>query len=289
MIEEDDDEYQLDSADLDILLESELDSIPSNNGDSEILFDNFDVANNKAVSYAIEDNKDDWAELINYTSNFCEYIQTNIIPSSDSQEGNGHGPNLVSEQNIEEIVNSFATFSSGNDDNLDSEVRQLMDMMIEAVECSAPIFSSNSSVSIENLSTVDGPRLYIIDDDNLELQHNEASSNFEHQQQQRQQIHEETENEMMLLASVYKEREIEEALNLEEQLKKELEDSLEEDRRRRQDRRLRFEQEAAFAIVQKNMTVPTALLPFYFTSNKFYFLIRFAFKMHFASIPRSSA
>lgn len=287
--EDEDDGTPLDLLDLDLLLETELECIPSpvnsnivetlctqDKGSSISLFD--DSVEIDFIKYTISentgteapDNTSEWTELLQYSSEFIYTVQSNLqLPNSDDAinrslgltEGIGNDF-ILSSQTIEEIINSLgsdenkitASFSDnkGNFD-IEYEVRQTLELMITSVECCAPIYSAHiDDAHLQIVKAGDHPNLHIIEDDN-------SADNFQSintdTAESRQQIHDDTMSEMLQQTRLSKSIEERDAASLEHNLEMELQQALEQDRQQRRERRLRFEKEAAEALLRKNMAV----------------------------------
>ena len=280
--EDDDDGTELDLQDLDLLLESELQVI--SNGDESISKHNkernmslFDDSVEIDFSYhsisentvdAIDNTTCEWTELLQYSSEFIHTVQCTLkLPNTDDnikstrelteESGNDF---ILSAQTIEDIISSLAPDENKDTvllDNLENsnigyEIRQILELMITSVECCAPIYLSVAIDALPPVKTEENLELHIIEDDNLaDTSHTIITNPSE----TRQQIHDDTMSEMNQLSRLSKSREERDAACLERDLEMELQQALEQDRKQRLERRLRFEKEAAEASLRKKMAV----------------------------------
>ena len=275
--EDDDDGTELDLQDLDLLLESELQGI--SNGDESISKHNkernislFDDSVEIDFSYhsisentvdAIDNTSSEWSELLQYSSEFIHTVQCTLkLPSTDDnikstcelteESGNDF---ILSAQTIEDIINSLAPDENKDTvlhSNIGYEIRQILELMITSVECCAPIYLSVAIDALPPVKTEEHLELHIIEDDNLaDTSHTIITNPSE----TRQQIHDATMSEMNQLSRLSKSREERDAACLERDLEMELQQALEQDRKQRLERRLRFEKEAAEALLRKKMAV----------------------------------
>eukprot|EP01035_Chromulina_nebulosa_P041732 gene41732-56505_t len=287
--DEEDDGTSVDLLDLDLLLEAELQEIPSpsnvvnskkveckdDKGRSISIFDDsveidfsaYTISENASTADT-SDNTSEWTELLQYSSEFINTVEYNLQPPfsdgtiNDTRgltEGSGN-EFILSSQSIVDIINSLGSdenhntlSSSDNRDNFDIEyeVRQTLELMITSVECCAPIYSAVDALP-QSVKAAEHTNLHIIEDDN-------ATDSFQvikaDTTESRQQIHEDTMSEMLQQTQLSKNREEQDAASLERKLEMELQQALEQDRQQRRERRLRFEKEAAEALLRKKMAV----------------------------------
>jgi hypothetical protein len=233
----------------------------------EIDFNTYTIFENASTVDA-PDSTSEWTELLQYSSEFIHTVESNLqIRISEGvndtrglTEGSGNDF-ILSSQTIVEIINSLGsdenqiTLSySDNKDNFDIEyeVRQTVELMITSVECCAPIYSAQIDALPNSVKAGEHTNLHIIEDDN-------SADSFQvikaDTAESRQQIHEDTMSEMLQQTQLSKSKEERDAASLELKLEIELQQALEQDRQQRRARRLRFEKEAAEALLQKKMAV----------------------------------
>jgi len=213
-----------------------------------------------SIEHDVQD--DDMTDLLRYTCDFIDasVLCINQIPD-DAEEA--FAPTAVlSNPSINNVID-YNEFLDGNEnigteqllsgsDNL--EVNQLMEMMLNAVECCAPIFSSRNKI-IKILPLIsENQTLHIIEDEEIDI--NQSLLSYEEMENSwKRQIHIDSSSELEKSLSLMKEQEISQASLLQIELDAEVKAALEDDRRQRKERRERREREAALFQLQNQMIV----------------------------------